>query len=118
MRNSPPVCAILGVDNFPSTRYTRIRKEYPTISLATVYKTLALLESIGLVKELRFNEDLTRYDPKIDLHINIVCPKCFRIGDYESDTLNKLWQIIISDIKGEIQGQRIDLYKFCENCEE
>ena len=44
------------------------------------------------------------------------CPKCLNIDDFESNSLNKTWQAIISDIEGEILGQRIDVYKLCKNC--
>ncbi len=113
------ICKIvLESQDHPSAEkiFTDIRKKHPTISLATVYKTLGLLEEIGLINELQFNDTHTRYDPKTSLHINIICPKCLNIKDYESDTLKKSWQTIISDIEGEIEGQRIDLYKICKNC--
>ncbi|OLS30715.1 MAG: Transcriptional regulator PerR [Candidatus Heimdallarchaeota archaeon AB_125] len=109
---------VLESHDHPSAEqiYTTIRKDYPTISLATVYKTLGLLDTIGLISELRFNATHTRYDPKMSLHINIICPKCLNIDDFESNSLNKTWQAIISDIEGEILGQRIDVYKLCKNC--
>ena len=97
--------------------YKDIKKIHPTISLATVYKTLGLLVSIGLVSELRFDENHTRYDPKQSLHINIICPECLGIQDYETDSLKDTWNTIISDIEGEILGQRIDVYKLCKDCE-
>ncbi len=96
--------------------YNLVKKEHKTMSLATVYKTLNLLEHIGLVNELRFNGDFTRYDPKSTLHINIVCPKCMKIKDYESDKLKENWKQIIAEIRGEIKGQRIDVYVICEDC--
>ena len=109
---------VLSSNNHPSAEqvFEIIKTEHPTISLATIYKTLSLLYEIGLVDELRFDNRYTRYDPKKDLHINIVCPNCMEIHDYESNTLTTHWQKIISDIKGDIQGQRIDVYILCENC--
>ena len=110
--------AVLSSTDHPSAEqvFEIIKKEHPTISLATIYKTLSLLLEIGLVDELRFNENHTRYDPKTILHINIVCPECMEIYDYESNILNTHWKKITSDIDGEILGQRLDVYRLCEKC--
>ena len=110
---------VLESHDHPSAEqvYAETKKKHPTISLATVYKTLGLLESLGLISELRFDENHSRYDPKVTLHINIICPKCLEVHDFESNTLNESWKRIISDIEGEILGQRIDVYKFCNKCE-
>ena len=110
--------SVLSSTDHPSAEqvFESIKDNHPTISLATVYKTLSLLYEIGLLHELRFNEKHTRYDPKTTLHINIVCPKCMEISDHESKTLNSHWKEIISDIEGEILGQRLDVYKLCNNC--
>ena len=109
---------VLSSTNHPSAEeiYDIVKKEHRTISLATVYKTLNLLNKIGLISELRFNGNFSRYDSKSEVHINIVCPKCMKIEDYESKKLNEIWENILSDIKGDIKGQRIDVYKLCENC--
>ena len=111
--------SVLESDNHPSAEeiYKDIKKIHSTISLATVYKTLGLLVSIGLISELRFDEMHTRYDPKQSLHINIICPECLSISDFESNTLNKTWHSIVVEIEGEILGQRIDVYRLCKNCE-
>ena len=109
---------VLTSKNHPSFEeiYEKIKKKHPTISVATVYKTLILLEKIGLVNELHFNDNHTRYDPKTSLHINVVCPECMSIYDFESELLSKNWKSIISEIKGKITGQRIDVYKLCLKC--
>ena len=112
--------AVLSSTNHPSAEqvYENIKQKYPTISRATVYKTLSLLKEIGLISELRFNDTYTRYDPNISLHINIVCPVCLSIYDFKSEKLSNSWKSVISDIEGKIIGHRIDVYKICEKCEE
>ena len=96
--------------------YQALKNDYPTISLGTVYKTLDLLEKLGLLQKLKFNEDRVRYDPDMELHINMVCSKCGQIYDYKAENVKKLWNIIISDIGIKPLGQRFDLYYECDNC--
>ena len=109
---------VLSSENHPSAEqiYEIVKKEHRTISLATVYKNLAILDEIGLIRELHFNGNSSRYDPRMSIHINIICPKCHTITDYESENLEKNWVKILDDIEGEIEGQRIDIYKKCEKC--
>ena len=96
--------------------YQELRNEYPTISLGTIYKTLHLLKDLGLIQELGFNEGSVRYDPDMELHINMVCSKCGIISDYKAEKVEKLWNAIISDIRIKPKGQRIDIYYECNNC--
>lgn len=96
--------------------YQGLRNEYPTISLGTVYKTLHLLKKLGLVQQLGFSEGSIRYDPDMELHINMVCSKCGKVYDYKAEKVKELWDIIISDLKVKPKGQRIDIYYDCEDC--
>ena len=96
--------------------YQSLKTDHPTISLGTVYKTLGLLEELGLIQKLRFNESSIRYDPDMELHINIVCSKCGKIYDYKAENVKKLWSVIVSDIGIKPKGQRIDIYYECNEC--
>ena len=93
-----------------------LRNEYPTISLGTIYKTLHLLKELGLVQELGFNEGSIRYDPDMELHINMVCSKCEKIYDYKNEKVKELWNHIISELGFKPKGQRIDIYYECDDC--
>ena len=64
--------------------YARLRSEYPTISLATVYNTLEVLVEIGEALPLDLNEGWTRYDfHRPSAHPHIVCRKCGRVDDLD-----------------------------------
>ncbi len=93
-----------------------ITKDYPTISLTTIYHTLDLLKELKLIDELQFDERTSRYDPNTSMHINVICRKCGKIRDYESDSIRQHWKKIISEIELEPTGQRIDVYVVCDDC--
>jgi len=109
---------ILFRKDHPTTEqiYQELRNDYPTISLGTIYKTLHLLKELGLIQELGFNEGSVRYDPDMELHINMVCSKCGKISDYKNENVEKLWSAIISDLRIKPKGHRIDIYYECEEC--
>lgn len=96
--------------------YQGLKKEHPTMSLGTIYKTLHLLKEIGLIQELGFNEGSSRYDPDMELHINMVCQKCGKIHDFKTEKVKKLWKTIVSESGVKPKGQRLDLYYVCEDC--
>lgn len=98
--------------------YQALTTDYPTISLGTIYKTLGLLEELGLIQKLRFNDSSIRFDPDMELHINMVCSKCGKIYDYKAENVKKMWDNIISDIGFKPKGQRIDIYYECDDCKE
>jgi Fur family peroxide stress response transcriptional regulator len=109
---------ILSSKTHPTTDivYEELKSKYPTLSLATVYQTLHLLADIGLLQELKLNDRTSRYDPKTSLHVNIICKNCGMIEDYEAEDMEKLWSKVVVGLGFETIGQRIDVYRYCDQC--
>ncbi len=101
------------------TIYNDLKEDFPTMSLATVYKTVASLRDVHLVKEFNVGEDSNRYDANTDSHSHLICTKCHNVYDYYGD-------IDITENINEIQklsGFKIDacdinFYGICENCKD
>lgn len=70
--------------------YKEVQKEYPNISLATVYKTLEMLADNDLIAKVTPLHDIVRYDFNKDFHHHLVCIKCKRITDVKNESLNNL----------------------------
>lgn len=96
--------------------YHEVRRRYPTISLATVYQTLHLFTNLGLLQELELGDNVSRYDPNTSLHANIICRGCGKIQDYEVESVRELWSRITQDLGFEPTGQRLDIYRCCDEC--
>ena len=111
---------VLSSKDHPTTDmvYIEMKRKYPTVSLATVYQTLHLLTNIELLQELKVNEGISRYDPKTYSHINIICKNCGIVEDYESEDMKRLWSKIVDGLGFEPLGQRIDVYRYCDQCTE
>lgn len=97
--------------------YEVVRREFPTIGLATVYNTLRTMTDRGLVTELPF-ADSTRFEPNRTPHVNLVCRSCGAIED--SDLVDA---DLIEEIRGRAasaafrpETQRIDIYGLCRRC--
>ncbi len=63
------------------TIFKRVRKKMLTVSLDTVYRTLASLEETGLVSRVETVAGRARYDANDDTHHHFVCTRCGRISD-------------------------------------
>ena len=96
--------------------YGEVKPVYPTVSLATVYKTLHLLKDLGLVQELAFAEGETRFDSYTQPHANLVCKGCGNISDVDDPVTREMVARIASRAKFILTGQRVDIYGLCEKC--
>lgn len=76
--------ALLEADDHPSAEmlYRRISKALPTISLDTVYRTLATFEKHGLITRVQTVESQARFEAKMVRHHHAVCGKCGTITDF------------------------------------
>ncbi|MGD9395114.1 MAG: Fur family transcriptional regulator [Candidatus Thorarchaeota archaeon] len=98
--------------------FEKVSKQHPGLSMTTVYHTLDMLKKLDLIHEIRFEGRSSRFDPNTSVHVNIICQKCGKISDYQSDEIQSQWDRIVSEIKVRPVGQRLDAYVICEECEE
>src|SRR5512143_3035417 len=60
-----------------------VKKRYPAVSLATVYKTLDTLVEIGEIRVAIVAQGKTRYDTRMDRHHHFICTVCGGVQDVE-----------------------------------
>lgn len=65
----------------PEAVFVRVRREMPSLSLATVYKALDALKAVGLVREVASFTHGRRYDANVDRHHHLVCTSCHKVAD-------------------------------------
>lgn len=95
-----------------------VKKDFPTTSIATVYKTLAVLKAIGEVLELRFGGDYNRYDGKRPgPHPHLICIKCGRIVDSEQTGLDEMTARLASESGYKLISHRLDFHGLCPECQ-
>lgn len=98
--------------------YDQLRVQFPTTSLATVYKTLALLDDMGEVLELGFSNDDNRYDGNRPYpHPHLICLRCRKIVDAELALDEALDQDLTRRSGFKVVGHRLDFYGLCPECQ-
>lgn len=119
MRVTPQRIAIMEYMNstheHPSAEqvYRVVRKMHPSISLSTVYKTLEMLQSQGVVSEISMSAG-SRYDMQRTPHINLVCRQCGAIEDLEGDFVNALYLHALQ--KSNYKASSFEMYGLCGVC--
>jgi Fe2+ or Zn2+ uptake regulation protein len=63
--------------------FGEVSRRMPGVSLPTVYATLELLESIGLIHRVATERGAVIYDPRTDQHHHLACRSCGAIVDVE-----------------------------------
>jgi len=120
MKLTPQRLAILdfldGNTSHPSAEdvFQFVSKRFPTMSLATVYSTLAVLKKKGEVLELTIDPDKKRYDPETSEHHHLICLSCKRIVDMPSERRIELPERVIQNFT--IVKSHIEAYGYCPAC--
>ena len=108
--------AILHLNNHPTADdiIAFIKSNHPNISVGTVYKVLDTFVENDLLKKVKTEKDIMRYDPYLTTHHHLYCAETERIEDYEDDNLNQIIKLYfqknkiknfkIQDIKLQITG--------------
>jgi Fur family peroxide stress response transcriptional regulator len=96
--------------------YNDVKKVHPTVSLATVYKTLQVLRDLGLIQELNLPQVQARFDPCLKPHVNLICQQCGKIEDLDDPTAREISGRVSTATKFKPNGQRIDVYGICQKC--
>jgi len=96
--------------------YDEVKKIHPTVSLATVYKTLEVLRDLDLVQEINFPKGQARFDSYMNPHINLICLKCGSITDLDDLTVEDIPRKVVATTKFKPTRQRVDVYGICQKC--
>lgn len=123
-RISPQRLAILRVlaesSDHPTAEdvHKRLASQFPDMSLATVYKTIAVLKQCGEILELQFSGRDNRYDAKAPApHPHCICLACGAIADPPAPGLAALTQALAAASGYDITSHRLDFYGLCPACQ-
>lgn len=101
------------------TVFAEVKPKFPTTSLATVYKTVALLKELGEAMEFGFGDGGNRYDVRMPQpHPHLVCLECRKILDSDPDSLTLLTRSLAEQTGFRIIGHRVDVYGICPECQD
>jgi Fur family ferric uptake transcriptional regulator len=107
------ILKVLGEsEDHPSVEsvYDRARKIDQSISIATVYRTLNLLDEMNLVIRHEFQEGHSRYELNWDHHHHLVDLETGQVIEFQNSELEKLKEKIARDLGYDLVDHRLELY--------
>lgn len=96
--------------------YRALADRFPSMSVATVYNNLKVFIEAGLVRELTFGDDSSRFDADMSDHYHAICEKCGVIADFEFSPLTEAETAAASYTGFQVHGHRLEVYGICPAC--
>lgn len=107
------IIKVLGeAEDHPSVEdvYARAKKIDDTISIATVYRTLSLLDDLNLVIRHEFQEGYSRYEVNWDHHHHLIDLETGQVIEFQNNELEALKERIANELGYELVDHRLELY--------
>jgi Fur family peroxide stress response transcriptional regulator len=102
----PPVDAV----------FRAVRKRIPTVSLDTVYRTLWMIEALGVIATIGPRRGTVRFDANLEQHHHFVCVRCGLTRDFEDAALDALRIPRGVEQHGQVLATRVELRGICRKC--
>jgi len=106
--------------------YSTLQRRYPGIGITTVYRTLDLLNRMGLIQKFAFGDGHCRYefipDETKEHHHHLVCTECGKIINYsefvdeELSLVEKIEKKLAKKYNFQIVDHNIEFMGLCPKC--
>jgi len=94
--------------------YEEVKEQYPTLSLATIYKNIILMQQNNVIVEVPMNGEKSKYELKKGEHMHLICQACGEIQDREIAPQTKE-ALVIENF--QLKSSQINLYGLCQKCQ-
>jgi len=96
--------------------HRRAREQGARLSLSTVYRTLAVLGKMGLLRELHFAEEHHHYERTLGEHYHLYCLECGRISEHWPPDGGRRLRQVAEECGFDLVVARLELHGFCGQC--
>lgn len=96
----------------------QINEAVPEVDLTTVYRTLELLEELGIVRHAHLDHGAPAYRPAEDEHVHVVCHTCKSVIDAPADLVTALEQRLVDERGFVLDRSHFTVFGQCKDCAE
>ena len=103
----------------PESLYMEIKRKEPNLNvgIATVYRTLNLLEESEMVTSISFGAAGKKFElANKPHHDHLICKNCGKIVEFENSIVERQQALIAKEHKFKLTGHLMQLYGICETC--
>jgi Fur family transcriptional regulator, ferric uptake regulator len=89
------------------------------VGIASIYRALELLHSMGLVQRVEFGEGIARFEPVIpggEHHHHAVCEVCGRVTPFEDERLERQLERLAGRLEHSMRGHDLIIRGECSRC--
>ena len=104
----------------PESLYKLIQEKYPKLNtgIATIYRTLTLLEESEIVTSLSFGAQGKKYELGVkEHHDHMICTECGQIIEFVDDEIEKRQQAIAKELGFKMTDHSMQIYGICKKCQ-
>ncbi len=96
--------------------YKAVRMQYPSISLGTVYRNLAMMVDEGQIIKINIGDGVDHFDARTDEHYHFACKECGKLMDLPPMPVDHLDVMAAGGFEGKIEGHKLFFYGLCPDC--
>jgi Fur family ferric uptake transcriptional regulator len=100
----------------PEQICTEVQRAAPAVNITTIYRTLDLMERIGLVRHTHLGHGAPTYSEQEHQHVHLVCHSCGTVTEAPTDLMDGLTRRLRSDIGFELDASHVALSGMCSTC--
>ncbi|TQM06346.1 Fur family nickel uptake regulator [Pseudonocardia kunmingensis] len=100
----------------PEQICTRVQSAAPAVNITTVYRTLDLLERIGLVRHTHLGHGAPTYSEQEHQHVHLVCHSCGKVTESPTDLMDGLAARLLAESDFVLDPSHVALSGRCRGC--
>jgi Fur family transcriptional regulator, ferric uptake regulator len=100
----------------PEQICTEVQSMAPAVNITTVYRTLDLLERLGLVRHTHLGHGAPTYSEREHQHVHLVCHACGTVTEIPSELMSELAGRLSTDFAFELDVTHVALSGTCQDC--
>ncbi len=100
----------------PEAVHSGLARQLPSLSPATIYATLELLDELGVVRRVSTPRGGTIYDPRVNDHHHLICRNCGRVEDFEASVRMAAAEACARELGFRPEHGELQLTGLCGSC--
>ncbi|HUI69847.1 MAG TPA: transcriptional repressor [Spirochaetia bacterium] len=107
-----------STDTHPTANWLfgKLKKEFPNLSLGTIYRNIGILVHQGLIGRIAFGSTFDRLDANVTEHYHFICERCDAVIDLKLPVRRSLDKQVPASEGFRVHRHAVEFYGLCPKC--
>ena len=99
--------------------YVLAKKKDNTIGMATIYRTIDMLEKKGLIIKHDFGDNAAKYELEVEKnknHHHLICKNCGKVIEASGLLIDNLYEQVLEEKSFQSTDYRLKIFGYCKEC--